>query len=105
MRLEHTNMWENWEKEVISDKEIYYTLPLHLEIEETEMVIELTVMLLQNSGNHGRWKVSITAHHRSSGEYIGFEGTFQSFEEAEKKAWDRAQEAINIRKKWLSQNT
>ncbi len=36
---------------------------------------------------------------------MDFEGTFQSFEEAEKKAWDRAQEAVNIRKKWLSQNT
>jgi hypothetical protein len=95
-------MWENWEREEISDKEIYYTLPLRLEIEGTRMVIELTVMLLRSGDNVRNWKVLITTHHRSSGEYVVFEDMFESLEEAEKRAWDKAQESINIRKKWMS---
>jgi hypothetical protein len=83
-------------------QQLYFTLPLHLEIEGTKMVIELTVMLLQSGDNLRNWKVLITTHHRSSGEYVVFEDMFESFEEAEKRAWDKAQESINIRKKWMS---
>jgi hypothetical protein len=95
-------MWKNWEKEIISNRERYYTLPLHLEIEKTKMVVELTVMIRQISDSPEEWKVLITTHHRSSGEYIVFEDTFQSLQDAEMTAWDQAQQSINIRKDWLT---
>jgi hypothetical protein len=94
-------MWENWEKEETSDKKIY-SLPLGLEIEGTKMVIELTIMLLRSSDNPKNWEVLITTFHPSTGENIVFEDTFQSFQKAEKAAWDQAQASIKIRKKWLT---
>jgi hypothetical protein len=94
-------MWENWEKEELSNGGKYYALPLHLKIKETEMVIELTVTLLPSDNDSKNWQVLITTFHPSSGEHIVFEDTLHSFQEAENKAWERAQKSINIRKKWM----
>lgn len=90
-------MWENWEKTKISNTEKIYSFLVTLK-GEPKIVIELTAMLLQTQDIPPNWKVLITAFHPSSGEYIDFEDTFLSLEEAEKKAWEEAQEAIKVRK-------
>ena len=94
-------MWENWDIEEISDMEKYYSLPLHLEIEGTKMVVELTVMLRQIDDSSEKWQVLISTYHRSSGEYVVFKETFQSLRDAEEAAWNQAQKSIDIRKEWL----
>lgn len=95
-------MWENWEKTRISDTEKIYSFLLDFVFEDLKVKIELTAMLIQDKEDPQKWKVLITAFHPSSGEYIDFEDSFQSFEEAEKSAWNQAQRSINIRKKRLS---
>lgn len=92
-------MWENWEKTKISNREKIYSFLLDLEGENPKTSIELTAMLIRDEDDPSKWKVLVTAFHPSSGEYIDYEDTFRSFQEAENMAWKQAQDSIGIRKR------
>lgn len=88
-------MWTKWEKEQKSNTDIAYTYLVSIDTGNSKTVVELTAMIYQLSSQE--WKVLITAFHSSTGEYTDFEDTFASFDEANAKAWEEAQIALQSR--------
>jgi hypothetical protein len=84
-------MWEGWNK--YTDIEHIKTYGLLVGI-ETKFELTVGIHSVHNESGIPGWNVRVSTFAPSMGEYIVYEDSFSSFQEAEAKAWERAQTVL-----------
>jgi len=82
-------LWDGWDNYLDDEDAKRYQLIMGSDI---QILIGAYLTKLNSS-----WKVEIVAFSPGAGEYVDYEDTFESFQEAEANAWREAQDAVKAR--------
>ncbi len=87
-------MWDGWKKLTDTENNESYELLLTVGDENSKVMVSLMAVLAQTKSEPPTWKAEIFAFNPAAGDYSLYANVFSNVAEAEKKAWEKAQEIV-----------